>query len=83
MKENLLNTDENIVAKGEISHHEQFLLLAQWFQKSSAAEALESACVWDRVKIDKGITVTRGTVKYFLQNILFSTILYWLPLSRW
>ena len=29
---------ENIVTKGEIAHHEQFLLLQQCFQKSLAAD---------------------------------------------
>ena len=33
---------ENILAKGEIAHHEQFHLLSQCFQKSSAAEASEN-----------------------------------------
>ena len=41
MKEQLLNKVENIVAKGEIVQHEQFLLWSQCFQKLSAAEALE------------------------------------------
>ena len=36
----LLITVENIVAKEEIAHDEQFLLLSQGLQKSSAAEAL-------------------------------------------
>ena len=33
----LFNRVENIVAKGEITHYEQFRLLSQCFQKSSAA----------------------------------------------
>ena len=37
---------ENIVANGEIAHHEQFLLLPEWFKKSSAA--LASECIWER-----------------------------------
>ena len=40
---------ENIVAKGEIAHHEQFLLLPQCFQKSSASEAWESVYMRERV----------------------------------
>ena len=49
MKEQLLNPVENIEAKGEIAHHEkQVLLLPQCFKKSSAAEALESVCMWER-----------------------------------
>ena len=31
-----LNRDKVIVAKGEISHHEEFILLSQCFQKPSA-----------------------------------------------
>ena len=38
---------ENIVAKGEIVRYEQFLLLLQCFQKSSAAEASESDYMWE------------------------------------
>ena len=39
MRVELLNRVDNIVAKGEISHVEQFLLLPQCFQKLSAADA--------------------------------------------
>ena len=35
----LLKEVENIVAKGEIARLEQFLLLTECFQKSSAADA--------------------------------------------
>ena len=42
MKDQLLNKDENIVAKWEIARFEQFLFLPQSFQKLSAVEALES-----------------------------------------
>ena len=35
---NLLKRVDQIVANGEIAHHEQFLLLPQSFQKSSDAE---------------------------------------------
>ena len=41
----LLNRVETIVAKGEIACYEQFLLLSQCFQKSSAAEASKSVCM--------------------------------------
>ena len=44
MKTYLFNRVENIVSKGEIARFEQFLLLSQSFQKSSAAEASESVC---------------------------------------
>ena len=40
---------KNIEIKGEISHVEQFLLLPQLFQKSSAADA--SKCVWKRERV--------------------------------
>ena len=42
----LLNRIENIVAKGEIAHHEQFLLLPQHFQNLSAANALTLSLIW-------------------------------------
>ena len=40
---------ENIVANGEIACFEQFLLLQQYFQKSSAAETTESVYMWEMV----------------------------------
>ena len=40
---------ENIVANGEIAHFEQFLILPQYFQKSSVAEASESVYRWEMV----------------------------------
>ena len=40
---------ENIVAKGEIAHHEQFHLWPQCFQKSSAAISSKCVCRWERV----------------------------------
>ena len=49
MKTFLLNRVENIVAKGEISHYEQFDLLSQCFQKSSAAEESKRIYMWDMV----------------------------------
>ena len=49
MKEQFLNKIENIVAKGEIAHHEQCLLLPQCFQMSPAAEASESIHMWGKV----------------------------------
>ena len=39
MKDQLLNNVKNIVARGEIPHDEQFLLLPQGLHKSSAADA--------------------------------------------
>ena len=40
---------ENIVAKGENAGYEQLLILPHLFQKSSAAEASESGCMWGKV----------------------------------
>ena len=48
-EEQLSNEVENIVASGEIARFEQFFLLQQYFQKSSAAEASESICMWERI----------------------------------
>ena len=42
---------ENSVANEEIDHCEQVLLfLQQHISKSSAAEASQSVCMWERVK---------------------------------
>ena len=38
------------MANGEIAHHEQFLLLPQCFQESSAADSSEWVYMWERVK---------------------------------
>ena len=46
----LINKVENIVAKEEIGHHEQFHLWPQCFKKSSAAIASKCVCKWKRVK---------------------------------
>ena len=40
---------ENIVAEGEIARFEQFLILSQCFQKSSAADASKCVYMWERV----------------------------------
>ena len=47
----MLNKVENIVAKAEIAHHEQFHLWPQRFQKSSAAIASECVCRRENVKV--------------------------------
>ena len=44
----LINRVENTVANVEIAHYEQFLLLPQCFQTSSAAEVPEGVCLWER-----------------------------------
>ena len=46
----LLNRVEIIVAKGEIAHDEQFLLLPQCFQRSLAAEVGSENCFLERDK---------------------------------
>ena len=45
------------MAIGEIARFEQFLLLPQLFRKSSAAEASERDCEWERVKenVSRGV----------------------------
>ena len=50
MKEQLINKLENIVTNPLIAIYEQFLLLQQLFQKTSAAEESESVCTWEREK---------------------------------
>ena len=44
---------ENVVAKCEIAHYEQFLRLPQLFKKTSAEDALICACRWERVKANR------------------------------
>ena len=51
MKVSLLNKVESIQAKGEIAHYEPFLLVQQWFEKSSAQEVSESVWDWEHVKV--------------------------------
>ena len=51
MKEHYLNKSKNIVAKREITHHEQLYFLPQRFQKSSTAEASENVCMWERINL--------------------------------
>ena len=47
-----MNRVENIGEKGEIAHHEQFLLLAPCFQNSSATlYLLKYLCRWNRVNL--------------------------------
>ena len=46
------------MAKGEIAHYEQFLLLPQYFQKSSAADVSECDYMWERLK--KNISYRQG-----------------------
>ena len=62
MKEHLLDKlgIENIVAREEIAHHEQFLLWPQSFQKTSAVEALKSIYMKERAK-----TITLTTRQFW------------------
>ena len=45
------------MSKGEIARFVQFLLLSLCFQKTSAANALECVCKWERVKDSNGYTI--------------------------
>ena len=58
---------EIFLAKGEIAHYEQFLLLTQCFQKSSAAEASGSICMW------KAFTHTGSDLDINLSNKLHNS----------
>ena len=49
MKFQLLNRIKNGVAKGEIAPHEQFQLLPQCFQKTSAADASKGSAIGYRL----------------------------------
>ena len=60
----LQNKIENIVAKGEIACFEQFLLLLQFFQKSSAADALKY--VYMRERFNDRQTMNEVIASYLL-----------------
>ena len=47
---------ENYVAKGEIARFEQFFLLLQCFQNSSAADMSKCVYFWERV--NPGVTLS-------------------------
>ena len=61
----MLNKVENIVAKGEIAHHEQFHLWWQCFQKSSAASASNASAG------GKGLTISKR--KYKKLKMIYKT----------
>ena len=46
MKEQLLNKDENIVAKKEIAHYDVVSPYYNLFQVSVATEAMKRVCIW-------------------------------------
>ena len=52
--EQLINKLGNSVAKVEIAHYKQILLLPPSFEKTSAAEMSESICMWE--KVNKTVT---------------------------
>ena len=58
----MLNKVENIVAKGEIAHHEQFQLWPQCFQKSSTAIASKRVCRWERVLLQCKLIVDHSPI---------------------
>ena len=70
---------ENIVAKGEIAHNEQFVLLSQCFLKSTAADASETVCMRGRVttliyvKNDNKSTITLGLPLVLLEMDLLKS----------
>ena len=63
----MLKKIKNIVAKGEIAHFEQLLLLSQCFKKSSAARASESVYMWE--------SVNQSVQSYEYQQKILSSIM--------
>ena len=63
-----MNRVENIVSKRKIARFEQFLLLSQGFQKSSAAEASDNNCMWERINNKKDLINKRINNKKDLIN---------------
>ena len=68
-----MNIDEHITTKGEIVHHEQFLLLSQCFKKPSSTEASESVCMWETVNtiIIKPIRLAPSIIMFFKVKSVF------------
>ena len=57
------------MAKGELSNYEQFLLLAQSFQRSSNADTSESIYLWKRVNfMFSGYLLTDAMVEYHIDK---------------
>ena len=48
---------ENIVGKGEIARHEQFLLFLQCFQKQSAVDMLKRVSMEQKVNLPSNIAL--------------------------
>ena len=81
----LLKRVENIVTKGEIACFEQFLLLSQSFQKSSAAEASQNVYICGKelifLKTSKGCffrVMAHSTSEFndlFMSKELFNAII--------
>ena len=60
---------ENIVAKVEIAHHGQVLLLFSFFQNSFAVEALESDCLLERIQLSTRLFVHWVFFNQYMKNI--------------
>ena len=68
MREQLLNKDENVVAKEEIAHNEHFLLLPQCFQKLYMLQTLNC-------NIKNRLLATRDTLLLWaILNSLFALV---------
>ena len=50
-KFNFQKTFKNIVVKGGIAQHEEFLLLLQYFQRLSPEDMSKRVCKWERVNL--------------------------------
>ena len=69
LKVHLLNSIENIVAKGEIAHCEQFLLLQQFFN-NRLLQVSETVCMWKWVNPFPHMTILQQTnLNVFYQKI--------------
>ena len=58
------------MAKVEIVHHEQLILLPQYFQKLSAAEASERVYMWERININ--YNTWGGALHTLILNLFFT-----------
>ena len=64
------------MAKGEIAHHEQFLLLQHCFQKASAAEASRVFCMRERVNCLSDVIYIESSLGYGSILVNWKTNLY-------
>ena len=58
------------VGKGEIAHHEQFLLFPQCFQKVCFPEASKGVIVWESVKQNQNFLNTKMVI--LTHSLLYS-----------